>query len=151
MFQVPLRMFCCTEKSTIYIKYGCSTCQAQTNKVLAGLLQNKTMKLNSCSPVYNCLQHKLWHVLRSIWCMSTAAWKKSSEELPEFSVEDSVDNWVQCTVHVTQPCHCAHQVWRDVTGFTQGSCSVNYKKRSPAEEEDTCGKITHHVSYSLTN
>ncbi len=78
--------------------------------------------------------------------MSTAAWKKSSEELPEFSVEDSVDNWVQCTVHVTQPCHCAHQVWRDVTGFTQGSCSVNYKKGVQQKRKTPAGR-SHIMSH----
>lgn len=37
----------------------------------------------------------------TVWWISTAAGKKSSEELSEFSVEDRVDNWVQSTVHVT--------------------------------------------------
>lgn len=80
--------------------------------------------------------------------MSAAVGQKSSEELPEFSVEDGVDNWVQSTVDVPQPCHCAHQLWRDVTGFTQGSGRVNYKERRPAEEEDTCRfNHTSHQGY----
>lgn len=75
--------------------------------------------------------------------MSAAAGEKSSEELPEFGVEDRVDDWVESTVDVTQPRHGAHQLWRDVTGLTPGSSRVNDEERCPAEEEDACRWRSH--------
>lgn len=73
--------------------------------------------------------------------MSAAAPEAFLKELPEFSVEDGVDDGVEGTVDVAQPCNSAHQTGRDVARHTHGAHRVDHEERSPAEQEATCMEI----------
>lgn len=64
--------------------------------------------------------------------------QKLFKEVPELCVEDSVDDRVQNTVDIAEPCHHAHQGRRDVAVLTTSSHRVEDKEGSPAKQEGTC-------------
>lgn len=63
-----------------------------------------------------------------------------AEVIPKFSVEDCVDDRVEGTVDITQPCDNADYLARPDTGLTESSGYVHHKERSPTEKESTFEK-----------
>lgn len=61
-----------------------------------------------------------------------------AEEVPELSVENSVNDGVDGTVDVTQPSDSAGDLRGNGAGLAESPCNVDHKKRRPAEEESTC-------------
>lgn len=64
--------------------------------------------------------------------------QKLFEKVPEFRVENCVDDRVESAVDVAEPRYHAHQRRLDVTVRTAGPQGVKDKEGSPAEQEDTC-------------
>lgn len=61
------------------------------------------------------------------------------EKVPEFCVENCVDDGVESAVDVAEPRYHAHQRRWDMTVLTAGPQGVKDKEGSPAEQEGTCG------------
>lgn len=61
------------------------------------------------------------------------------EKVPEFCVENCVDDGVESAIDVAEPRHHAHQRRWDMTVLTAGPQGVKDKEGSPAEQEGTCG------------
>lgn len=101
------------------------------------ILMNYTKTPNKTSP----LPRLDLLSLLPCWLLALAALTKEvqhfAEEVPELSVEDSVDDGVQSTVDVAQPRDNAGDFSGDVAGCTYGSCDVDHKEGRPAEEENT--------------
>lgn len=64
--------------------------------------------------------------------------QKPFEEVPEFGVEDCVDDRIQGAVDIAEPRHHTHQGRWDVAALTASSHRVEDKEGSPAEQEGTC-------------
>lgn len=61
------------------------------------------------------------------------------EKVPEFCVENCVDDGVESAIDVAEPRYHAHQRRWDMTVLTAGPQDVKDKEGSPAEQEGTCG------------
>lgn len=64
--------------------------------------------------------------------------QKLLEKVPEFCVENRVDDRVESAVDVAEPRYHAHQCRWDVTVLTAGPQGVKDKEGCPAEQEGTC-------------
>lgn len=71
--------------------------------------------------------------------LGAATMQQLFEKVPEFCVENCVDDGVESAVDVAEPRYHAHQRRWDLTVLTAGPQGVKDKEGSPAEQEGTCG------------
>lgn len=85
-----------------------------------------------------CVQKHVHVSARPAGVLGAAAVQELLEEIPEFSVEDGVDDRVESAVDIAKPRHHAHQGRGDVAALTPSSHDVEDKEGGPAEEKGTC-------------
>ncbi len=72
------------------------------------------------------------------------------KDISELHIEGSVDDGVDGTVHVTEPCDHTDQRRPDVTWLAQRLSHMNHEERSPAGQKHTWGGEDHVRSWCMS-